>query len=79
MTLPANLRRQVMLASEAAIIKGAADASDDASVEVAQCQIDGMLNKKRMGNVTYAFVFPDHLEPDPKTGKIRMVLSAGNQ
>ena len=44
MTLPAHLRRQLMLASEAVVIKGAADASDDASVEVAQCQIDGMLN-----------------------------------
>ena len=44
MTLPANLRRQVTLASEAAIIKGAADTSDVCSVEVAQCQIDGMLN-----------------------------------
>ena len=44
MTLPAHLRHQLMLASEAVVIKGAADASDDASVEVAQCQIDGMLN-----------------------------------
>ena len=53
---------------------------DHAALEAAaRRQIDGMLNKKRMGNVTYAFVFPDHLEPDPKTGKIRMVLSAGNQ
>jgi len=44
MTLPADIRRQVTLASEAAIIKGAADTSDVCSVEVAQCQIDGMLN-----------------------------------
>lgn len=44
MTLPANIRRTLMLASEAAIIKGAADTSDVCSVEVAQCQIDGMLN-----------------------------------
>lgn len=44
MTLPANLRRQLMLASEAVVIKGAADTNDVCSVEVAQCQIDGMLN-----------------------------------
>lgn len=44
MTLPANLRRQVMLAMEAQIIKAAADMGETASVEAAQCQIDGMLN-----------------------------------
>lgn len=44
MTLPAHIRRQVILASEAAIIKGAADFNDAASVEVARCQIDGMFN-----------------------------------
>lgn len=44
MTLPAHLRRQLMLASEAVVIKGAADTNDVCSVEVAQCQIDGMLN-----------------------------------
>jgi phenylacetate-CoA ligase len=53
---------------------------DHAALEAAaRRQIDGMLNKKRMGNVAYAFVFPDHLDPDPRTGKIRMVLSAGKQ
>ncbi len=44
MSLPANLRRQVMLAMEAQIIKAAADMGETASVEAAQCQIDGMLN-----------------------------------
>lgn len=44
MTLPDHLRRQVMLASEATVIKGASDTNDSMSIEVAQCQIDGMLN-----------------------------------
>lgn len=44
MTLPAHLLRQVMLASEAAIIKGASDMGGSAAIAGAQCQIDGMLN-----------------------------------
>ena len=44
MTLPAHLRRQVMLASESAIIKGASDMGESAAIAGAQCQIDGMLN-----------------------------------
>lgn len=66
MTLPDHIRRQVRLASEANIIKGAAEADEAMSIEIAQCQIDGILNAMvRLRGVReaaeYAFALSDRV------------------
>lgn len=73
MSLPSQLRRQVILASEAAIIKGAADTNDACSIEAAQCQIDGMFNamvrlRGAREAAEYAFALSDRVAsglPEP--------------
>ena len=82
MTLPANLRRQVMLAMEAQIIKAAADMGETASVEAAQCQIDGMLNaivrlRGPREAAEYAFALSDRVASGlPAPGDFRAIEAA---